>query len=535
MIETLQDVKALLRGMWNHRWLGLVVTLVTGLIGAMVVMSTPNTYEATARVYVDTQSILRPLMAGLAVQPDIDQQIGMMSRTLLSRPNVERVVRMADLDLKAKTPAERDRQVDRLMREIEFKGTQGGTNLYMIAFRDTSQEKAKNVVQSLLSIFVESNLGDKRRDNDQAVRFIDEQIRQYEQRLIASENALKDFKIRNINDMPAIAQDYVERAGDMQREYAAATVALREAENAREALRRQLATETPMLPDDGTTSLGMPTTDGQRGSGRIIEIDARLADQKRKLDELQQRYTEAHPDVVGVRRLIAQLEKERDVEREAIQKAEDARRTAAPAERRAGNVPNPVYRQLKVSYAEAEAQVASLQGRVAELQSRISKARELATTSPKIEAEYKQLNRDYDVNKRNYEALLARRESAQMSGQMDTNSGIGEFRVIDPPRVAPKPVSPNRPLLLMLVLAVSIGAGAAAAFLRDQSRPTFSTGRSLRKVTGLPLLGGVSWLPGPAGRARMRRALAAFSLTSAAYVALFIAAIVYLSTQQIVA
>ena len=534
MIETLQDVKALLRGMWNHRWLGLVVTLVTGLIGAMVVMATPNTYEATARVYVDTQSILRPLMAGLAVQPDIDQQIGMMSRTLLSRPNVERVVRMADLDLNAKTPAERDRQVDRLMREIQFKGSTGGANLYMITFRDGSQEKAKNVVQSLLSIFVESNLGDKRRDNDQAVRFIDDQIRQYEERLVASENALKDFKIRNINEMPAIAQDYVTRAGDMEREYSAATVALREAENGREALRRQLATETPMLPDDGTTSMGMPTTDGIRG-GRVIELDARLADQKRKLDELQQRYTEAHPDVVGVRRLIGQLERERETEREAMQKAEDARRSAAPAERRAGNVPNPVYRQLKVSYAEAEAQVASLQGRVAELQARIARARELATTSPKIEAEYKQLNRDYDVNKRNYEALLARRESAQMSGQMDSNTGIGEFRVIDPPRVAPKPVSPNRPLLLMLVLVASIAAGAAAAFLRDQSRPTFSTGRSLRKVTGLPLLGGVSWLPGPAGRARVRRALAAFSLTSAAYVGLFIAAIVYLTTQQVVA
>ena len=71
-------------------------------------MRMPDLYEASARIYVDTQSVLKPLMQGLAVQPNVDQQVMILSRTLISRPNVEKLVRMADLDLDAKTKADQD-------------------------------------------------------------------------------------------------------------------------------------------------------------------------------------------------------------------------------------------------------------------------------------------------------------------------------------------------------------------------------------------------------------------------------------------
>ena len=71
----------------------------SAIVGMAVVYRIPEKYEASARVYVDTQSLLRPVMAGLAIQPNLDQQVALISRTLISRPNVEKLVRMADLDL----------------------------------------------------------------------------------------------------------------------------------------------------------------------------------------------------------------------------------------------------------------------------------------------------------------------------------------------------------------------------------------------------------------------------------------------------
>src|SRR3954467_10967955 len=125
----------IVRRMWKYRWVGLVVAWVAGLVGAVVVFVLPDRYEASARIYVDTQSILKPLMSGLAVQPNVEQQVVMLSRTLISRPNVEKLGRMADLDLKSESKVQQEALVQRLMTALEIK-TVGRDNLYTLSFRD---------------------------------------------------------------------------------------------------------------------------------------------------------------------------------------------------------------------------------------------------------------------------------------------------------------------------------------------------------------------------------------------------------------
>src|SRR4051812_8671919 len=101
-----------LKGMWRYRWLSLAVSWVTGIVAVTIALRVPNQYEASARIYVDTQSILKPLMSGLAIQPNIDQQVAMLSRTLISRPNIEKLVRMADLDLKNNSKVQQEEQIE---------------------------------------------------------------------------------------------------------------------------------------------------------------------------------------------------------------------------------------------------------------------------------------------------------------------------------------------------------------------------------------------------------------------------------------
>ncbi len=142
MNELIQKILATLRGMWHRRWFGLAAAWIAAIVCVVVVYRIPERFEASARVYVDTQSLLRPVMAGLAIQPNLDQQVALMSRTLISRPNVEKLVRMADLDLRITTNAEREELIDALTRSLQLAGNVS-TNLYVISYRDADTGKSE--------------------------------------------------------------------------------------------------------------------------------------------------------------------------------------------------------------------------------------------------------------------------------------------------------------------------------------------------------------------------------------------------------
>ena len=153
----------------------------------------------------------------------------------------------------------------------------------------------------------------------------------------------------------------------------------------------------------------------------------------------------------------------------------------------------------------------------------------MTKTAPQLEAEASQLNRDYAVNKKNYEDLVGRRESAVMSGDLDVASGVADFRLIDPPRVSPRPVSPNRLALMPLALVVALGAGLFVAFAAGQLRPVFHQATDLRNHIDLPLLGVVSRVTSVEVRRREKADLLRFLLASGSLLGIFLVALVAMS------
>lgn len=508
MEDILRQALVILRATWKHRRLGMLVAWIVGAIAAGVILRIPDRYEASARIYVDTQSILKPLMSGLAVQPNIEQQVMMLSRTLISRPNVEKLIRMADLDLKIKDKAEQEALIDSLTQTLKIQST-GRDNLYTLSYRDTEPAKAQRVIQALVSIFVESSLGDKRSDSNSARKFIDEQIRNYEKKLQDAESRLKEFKLRNIELQSGDGKDSMGRMADTTSLLNQARLELREAENSREALKRQILGGG----GDSGSNVSMP------------EIDSRIDIQKRNLDTLLQRYTDQHPDVLNTRRVIKELEEQKKKDVAELRKAAE-RDPSLLAGSGAASM------ELKRSLANADAAVASLRTRVAEYESRQFHQKEMMKSMPQIEAEYTQLNRDYDIHKKNYEQLVGRRESAELSGDLDAAGSMADFRLIDPPRASSTPVAPNRLILLPLGLLLGIAAGFFAAFVASQIRPVFFEGKSLHDVSGLPLLGTVSLIPNEARRVKERASLRRFIAATAGLVIAYaagIAALTFLS------
>lgn len=514
----------IVRRMWKYRWVGLIVAWVAGVVGAVVVFVLPDRYEASARIYVDTQSILKPLMSGLAVQPNIEQQVTMLSRTLISRPNVEKLVRMADLDLKTQSKAQQEATIETVTSNLSIQSS-GRDNLYILGYRDSDPETAKRVVQSLVSIFVESSLGASRKDSSTATTFINEQIKSYEAKLEEAETRLKEFRLKNISNMAGDGKDAAARISEMSAQLERARLELREAVNARDAAKAQLDAEKARggaqttqqsLLQESTMAVSTP------------ELDARLAEHRRNLDALLQRYTDQHPDIVTTRKLIKDLEEQKKREMAELRKAAMATPSVYAGAGGGGSLANQEMTRL---LATAEVQVAALRARVDEYSGRYAQALSAMKTAPQIEAEAAQLNRDYAIHKKNYEDLVQRREQASISGDLDVASGVADFRVIDPPRANPKPVAPNRLLLLAGSMAAALGIGFFTTFAASQLRPVFHDADDLRARVELPILGVVTRLVTDADRARQRVDLIRFSAGAGGLLAMFAIALTVLAVQ----
>ena len=471
MEDLISQLQLHARGIWKYRWVAIGVAWLVALVGWVAVFATPNVFQSTARVYVDTQSMLKPLLAGMTSMPNVEQQVAIMSRTLISRPNVERVMRMTDLDVNATSARQQELAVEQLMENIKITGT-NAHNIYSISYRHDDPQLVRNVVQSLLTIFVEGSFKGKRSDAEQALQFIDAQITTYEAKLIAAETALKEFKLLNNALLPRAGGDHASRLAAAADSLQTAELELAEAEQAREALQAEISGEPPRRNAGGQS---------RRTRFPNPELDARLGEAYKQLDTLMLLYTDRHPDIIAARRLVAQLEE---------RKAGDGRGGARG--RDPGAHYSPMLQQLKVALTEADARVAAIGVRVAGYHARHARLQQHSKAVLEVEAELAQLNRDYEINKDSYARLVNRREAARLSGDLSATTDMMSFKIIDPPTLPAVPVGPNRVMLASLVLFGALCTGAAAALMISQARPGFAGPGALSALTGLNVLGSVA-------------------------------------------
>lgn len=479
--------------LWRRRWYALGVAWLVCLIGWPVVMLLPSKFEASTRIYVDTDTLLAPLMKGMTVDVNVNQQVEVMQRTLLSRPNLESVLRATDLDLQATTPLKRDELIRRLAEHTAIHAQT--RNLFTVSYTDRNPVLAKKVVQALLNIFVESNLGTSRKDMEQARRFIDNQVTQYDTQLRTMESRIAAFKRDHIAYFTS---------GEITNNAAALTSArnllgeiqgqMEDAKVRRLALTQQLASVPQFLEVDAPPAV---IVEGSRGPS---DADQRVLAMEQHLDDLKSRFTDQHPDVISAERQLKALKAQAAAADARLESRRRVQRSAAKQ-----HISNPVYEQIRLKLVDADATLDMSKQRYADQLLQVKKLEELARTAPEVEAQYVNLDRDYQVLKKNYNEMLSRRESAKLSQEMDTKADKIQFRVIDPPQVPALPSSPNRQLLMSLVLLIGVAAGVAVAFGLSQLSGAVSSITEMRDIFLRPVIGSISRVVLPEDRQKQRK------------------------------
>jgi polysaccharide chain length determinant protein (PEP-CTERM system associated) len=503
------------RGAWRFRYVALAAAFALALIGWAVVFALPDRYQAEAQVFVDTRTALKPALQGLTNDQNVDAQINYVRDSLLEGPQMERIAKESGVLPDSITDERARGQIlstfsNRISLTAKSAGNQGeerstaGT-IYVFRYVDATRDRCLRVVDTLLNTFVEQTLGGKREGSENAQKFLETQIKDYEQRLTAAEDKLAQFKKRNVGLMPSEQGGYFEQLQKETDDAKKADVDLSVALSRRDELARQLHSDEAISAAGGSASMS-----GGRGAAGGDTL-SRIQEMQAKLDELLLKFTDQHPDVIATRAALEELKKRRATELESLRRGD----AAAVAASGAGS--NPVYQSMQLELNKVDVEIAALRRELAQHQTTVADLRQRLNTAPQVEAEYQQLNRDYDVNKAQYTALLESYQKARLGERADT-AGSVRFEVVLPPTSPAVPVWPVRGTLLAEIWIAALAVGAAVAYGLHVLKPIVSSVSAMNQLTSFPVLGVVSAAFPTRQRAKFRRHLWRISAAAACWV-----------------
>ena len=461
MNSLVEEARAALWSVWNRRWLALGVAWGICVLGWFAVALFPNSYEAKTRIFVQLDDALaQQIGIGAATR---EKDIERVQQTLTSAVNLEKVIRSTSIGSGITSERQMEQAVVGLAETIKVKSE--ADNLFEITASSgrsdlsdaANAQLAQDIVQRMIDIFREENLGGSRGEMRETLEFLDTQLTDRQRQLEEAEQRRLAFESEH-PELIGGAQAIASRLSGTRSELRSVEADLAAAQSSLAAIEGQLASTPRFMTGPGS------------GGPR-----AALAQAQSNLSDLRARgLTDSHPDVATALRQVESL-------REQAENAGSA-----------GGTSNPAWTSLQSIRGERVANVQSLRSRAAALQSEIASTVASQAQEPGAAAEAQRISRDYEVLRKQYDELLQDREELKLRGQVESERSAIKFEVIDPPTLPRVPAAPNRPLLLFGVLFVGLAGGAGAAFGLGKINSTFATSGQLGRAFDLPVIGSIS-------------------------------------------
>ena len=506
--------RELLRTAWQRRWFFILpVVLIVGAALA-VATSLPPTYRSTATILIEDQEIPDDLVSSL-VNDYIDRRLETLTRRVLVTDNLLRVAERYQLytvEREVMSPT----QVAQAVRSnigMEVISTNindprtgragRATIAFQLSFQDRDPAKAQRVTNELVSLYLQTNLEQRRATAAGTTAFLAGERQRLEQRIAQLESNLLEFQNANQGLLPndvALAQQQIIRMEQDLRQLDRESQTLRE----REAfLQTQLAMTDEYLPRDMSRGVtpesrleltraelasaqaryqpnhpdvlrlqrevrSLEAVVGTRGGGGAELLIGQRDTLQAELAALRERYTETHPDVVRVQRQLASLE-------ERLGNVEPTM---------AGSTRSPAYVQLSSQLNSVLSQVQGVAQQRELIRADLERLGEVVAQAPVVSQEYERLRRALEEAILSRESLVAKEATAQLGQSLETGAVGERLSLIEPPVFPESPASPNRRLILALGLVVALGSGVGSVTLAELLDRTVRSARDLSRLIG---------------------------------------------------
>lgn len=167
--------------------------LLFGIIFAQVL---PKEYESYTVLMVEEGKIINPIISSLAVSTAMTERMKTIHEQMLSWNSLAQLVKALGLDKNVDSQYAYERLILDLRSKINVR--LGGQNIIRISFIDKNPEKAQLVIKTITEIFINENIKMQNKETDDAITFINDQLKVYRKKMKEGEIAKMQETLNNL-------------------------------------------------------------------------------------------------------------------------------------------------------------------------------------------------------------------------------------------------------------------------------------------------------------------------------------------------
>lgn len=441
----------------------ITILLLSLPIGLGIYLRSPKIYQSSSLLSYQQQKI-NPNVMSPDIQANLRDIVNTLSQIVISRSNLEKLIKELNLypEQRKVLPIEDVIEIFRSKIEIE-PSTRG--NIFSIVYSGSQPEQVVRVTNALSAKFIEENLKYRHERATDTSVYTNQELQMAKKVMDAKENAMRDYKLQNYNEMPENRDANMSQLASLQMQYQSRQQSIQDLERTLVLIQDQLNNRRMLV---------------QSSSGAVsdeLSNSQRLANLRTSLDSLLLKYTEKHPEIIRVRKLIKKMEEE-----------VASGGPASSGVSRAGNQSDNVLMQLEVQQKGIRLNIANLENEKEYLKKRIEQYEEWVKAAPQREAEWSSLTREYGQLKKHYDYLVSQNLQAESMVNLEERQKGSQFKIEDPARYPGKPIKPNFLIVMGMSIMVGLGFGVGGALALDTFDSSLRDPETLEPLLGIPLL-----------------------------------------------
>jgi len=477
----------------------------------------PAIYKSGSTILIEQQEIPQELVMS-TVTSYAAERIQTIQARVMTRTNLLRIIDKFELYKDERKFETTEEIIGRIKKDISLNvisadvvdprtgRPSAATIAFTLSYKGESPSKVQRVANELTTLYLNENLTSRSQKAAETSIFFQEETERLSNQIDDLEKKIAVFKQQHANALPELQSLNL---GVMQRKESELTsldAALRALEERQFYLSGQLALLDPGNPAIPGSADRLKLLKAEYASIKskystehpdIIRLKSEIsslendsiasdgasaiADQLKLLEgELAQKnkkYTSEHPDIASLKIKIETLNKE-------LAKAKNNPTASYYQEQ----PDNPIYITIQSQLAGVESEIKSISEQRKEIVAKINEIESALYEAPQVERDYLILKRDYEHSVLRYQQTKAKQMQADVAKQLETESKGEKFTLIDPAALPEKPVSPNRPAMIVLGFILALGGGLGFAIAADIISGTVRGARSVQRLLGaLPL------------------------------------------------